>query len=293
MMKFVKTFLVTVALGVFSMGVSAQAATVVIDPGHGGAGLEGVGAVYAPYVEKALTMDVATKLCDELNASGISTSMTRTTDTALSLADRAAKAKSEGAKLLVSIHFNASGPHDKSGTEVWTSMAGNHYKVGSECGNQILANISALGLSNKGVKVRGGSRGDYYGVIRYGVAQGIPTIIVEHCFIDNAYDRAILESKGTAAFAHADAVGISTFLGSATGQALVNGTLDVSPATAVAGVPAATSVASSSLKANFSATDWQWLLSHWAYTGNAEAIISQVPLGDLQSLVSEHNKGNI
>ncbi len=293
-MKHLKTFFVTLALCVFGIGVTANAATVVIDPGHGGAGTEGSGAIYAPYVEKALTLDVATKLCDELNASGISTTMTRTSDAAVSLPERANKAKGAGAKLMVSIHFNASGPHDKTGTEVWSSMYGNHYKVGAECGSQILSNISALGLSSKGVKTRSGSQGDYYGVIRYGVSLGVPTIIVEHCFLDNPYDRSILESKGTAAFAHADAAGIKAFLASGTGQALMNGSLDVSPVAASTAVTATAAGASSSnLRANFTSAEWQWLLSQWAYTGNAEAIMSQVPLADLKSLINEHNKGNI
>ncbi len=282
------------------MAVNAEAATVMIDPGHGGAGTAGAGAIYPPYMEKSLTLDVANQLCAELNAAGISAAMTRTSDTALSLPERAAIAKSSGAKLLVSIHFNASGPHDKSGSAIWTSMFGNHHKVGAECGGAILSNLTALGFGNKGIWTKAGSQGDYYGIVRYGTSVGIPTLIVEHCYMDNPTDRAILESVGTGALAHADAAGISSFISGATGQALVNGTLDTSAANAASSVSVAqgngktvTGGSASNLKANFTDAEWQWLLSQWAYTGNAEAVMSQVPLSDLKALVEEHNKGNI
>ncbi len=299
-MKNLRRFLAILTICTLFIAVNAEAATVMIDPGHGGAGTAGAGAIYPPYMEKSLTLDVANQLCAELNAAGISAAMTRTSDTALSLPERAAIAKSSGAKLLVSIHFNASGPHDKSGSAVWTSMFGNHHKVGAECGGAILSNLTALGFVNKGIWTKAGSQGDYYGIVRYGTSVGIPTLIVEHCYMDNPTDRAILESVGTGALAHADAAGISSFISGATGQALVNGTLDTSAANAASSVSVAqgngktvTGGSASNLKANFTDAEWQWLLSQWAYTGNAEAVMSQVPLSDLKALVEEHNKGNI
>ncbi len=297
-MRRIGRFLAILMLCVAGMAVSAAAATVMIDPGHGGAGTQGAGAIYPPYMEKSLTLDVANQLCAELNASGVSAAMTRTGDTALSLPERASIAKNSGAKLLVSIHFNASSPHDKTGSAVWTSMFGNHYKVGAECGGQILSQLTSLGFVNKGIWTKAGAQGDYYGVVRYGTSLGIPTIIVEHCYMDNPIDRAILERVGTGALAHADAVGITGFFSGPTGQALLNGTLDTSAAntasTAVAiSAGSGAGGGSSSLKSNFTDAEWQWLLSQWAYTGNAEAVMSQVPLADLKALIEEHNRGNI
>jgi len=294
-----KKFFIALFTALTLLTLPVEAATVMIDPGHGGAGTEGAGAIYPPYMEKSLTLDVAGKLCEELNAAGISAAMTRTSDTALSLPERASIAKNSGAKLLVSIHFNASGAHDKTGSAVWTSMYGNHYKVGAECGGQILSNLTSLGFVNKGVWTKAGSQGDYYGVIRYGTASGIPTIIVEHCYMDNATDRGILESVGTGGLAHADAAGIKGFFNGATGQALLNGGVDLAQANPVAAGVVKGSAGSSgggnvtNLKANFSDAEWKWLLSQWAYTGNAEAVMATVPLSDLKALVDEHNKGNI
>ena len=286
-------------LSLTAFSFQAMAATVVIDPGHGGAGTEGCGAIYAPYIEKSLSLDLASKLAGELSAAGVSVYMTHSTDQAMSLPARADYAKSMGAKLMVSIHFNASGPHDKTGTEVWTSAFGNHYKVGSECGSQVLSQISALGLSSKGVKTKLGSQGDYYGVIRYATSMGVPTIIIEHCFLDHPIDRAVLERVGTAGFAHADAVGIINFLTSATGQALMNGSLDVSPVNQGAAAAAllaggkSSGAAASNLSANFTPAQWNWLLSQWAYTGHAEEVMASVPLEELKALVAEHEKGNL
>lgn len=47
------------------------------------------------------------------------------------------------------------------------------------------------GLHSRGVKVKLGSRGsDYYGVIREAHNRGIPCVILEHCYLDNANDSA-------------------------------------------------------------------------------------------------------
>ncbi len=300
-----KNFIVFTAVFAACLWMTAAAVfagVVVIDPGHGGPGTEGAGAIYPPYMEKSLTLDLATKLRDELAARGVSVYMTRTSDVAMSLPQRASYAKSVGANLLVSIHFNASGPHDKTGCEVWSSMYGNHATVGRECGAQVLSQLTALGLESKGIKSKLGTQGDYFGIIRYGVSMGVPTIIIEHCFIDYPTDRSVLESAGTAGMARADAAGIASFLASGTGQALMNGTLDVSPvapaptvsqAGGTVGAGASSTAAAVKLSANFSPADWNWLLSQWAYTGHPQDIIVTVPLSELQALVEEHKKGNI
>jgi N-acetylmuramoyl-L-alanine amidase len=277
---------------------NSMAAVVVLDPGHGGFLTQGSGAIYAPYVEKALTFDVASKVKSELQAAGITVYMTRESDRDLSLSERAAYAKSVGANLMVSIHFNASGGHDKFGSEVWSSMYGNHHTVGAAVGSQILSQLTSLGFVSKGVKTKVGNSGDYYGIIRNGVGLGVPTIIVEHCFIDNPVDRAILESKGTGALAHADAAGIMAFFGSSTGQQLAAGALDVSPVNIAstpitAGGTVGAGAAASSYASSFTPAQWSWLLSQWAYTGRAVEIINSMPLDELKALVAKHEQGLI
>ena len=307
--------------------VRAQAYVLVLDPGHGGPGSAGLGCTYPPYSEKGLTLDVATKLKAELaDIPGLTVYLTRTGDTYMSLEQRALYAQSVHADLLLSLHFNASGPHDKTGTEVWTSAFGNNFTIGAALGQQLIQQYTAMGLESKGVKTRLGDRGDYYGIIRSGIAVGIPTIILEHCFLDHPTDRAVLESKGTQGFAHADAVGIYNFLNSNYGmsraqaaapaaaqpeEAKSGGSTNKTEAAAAA-ASSAPAIASSTKygfpvdsagnvyytdasgsKATFSSSDWTWLLSQWSYTSDAEGNLKTLSVKDLQTLVDKHRAGQM
>ncbi len=207
------------------LSIKTFGAVICLDPGHGGPGTTGCGALYPPYMEKALNLDVASRVKSELEAAGHTVYMTRTSDVPLSLEERAVYAKSVNADILISIHFNSSSPHDKHGTEVWTSAFGTWYSTGLALGRAVISQFEALGFESKGVKTKLGSQGDYYGIIRNGVALGIPTVIVEQCFIDNPGDRAILEGRGTEALAHADAAGIITFFQSDAGKAIASGSV--------------------------------------------------------------------
>ena len=211
--KFMGTILVTAAC-VFGTAVMAEAAVIVLDPGHGNGTITAPGAAVDPYYEAPMNLEVAKQIKSELEAAGVTVYLTRDNNNVdLSLADRAAVAKYYGADILISIHFNVSGPHDKSGCVVFASVAGGNNSVtGIQLGNSILQQTTALGYVNKGVLGRRGTQGDYYGVIRHGTALGIPTIILEQCYIDNASDRAVLSSTGLQAAAHADAVGIINYL---------------------------------------------------------------------------------
>ena len=203
-----------------SMGgfhVSAYAMTVVLDPGHGGAGTSHSGAIYQPFVEKDLNLDVAARVRDELADAGVTVYMTRYGEESPSLEERADYAASMNADLFISIHFNSSGPHDKFGSEVWTSLYDPYRSIGGNVGKRVLKNLNELGFANKGVKVKSGTSGDYYGIIRHGTGHGIPSIIIEHCFIDSYIDREILDSVGVDAIAHADAQGILDYIRSVDG----------------------------------------------------------------------------
>ncbi|MBO5550952.1 MAG: N-acetylmuramoyl-L-alanine amidase [Lachnospiraceae bacterium] len=305
-------------------GVRANAMTIVLDPGHGGIGTSGAGAIYPPYMEKAMNFAVASQVKSELEAAGITTYMTRSGDVSLSLDQRAAYAKSVNADVLISIHFNSTGGHNLNGSEVWTSLYGTYYTTGYAVGSSIMQQLTGLGFMSKGVKTKLGNSGDYYGIIRYGVGLGIPTIIVEHCFMDNAIDRAILESKGISALAHADATGIINYVnsvggagstiaksnpialetgatanGSTIGTAVVPSIKANTGAAAASSAPAASSGFPKDASGNivftdkngatgtFTQSEWNRLLGNWAYTGNAEYYIKQVPLGDLNAIIGK------
>ena len=197
MKRVLSVFLIIVSCFVMTFSafsVDAVAApknyVIVIDPGHGGSGDRNLGAQYNGFSEKDITLKVANVMKTELEKyDNVTVYMTRTTDTAVSLEDRAEFAKSVNADFVFSIHFNASAEHLYYGSEVWTSAFGTYYQKGFTFGLIETNELAGLGLYQKGVKTRIGKLGtDYYGIIRHCVARGIPCDIIEHCYLDHAYD---------------------------------------------------------------------------------------------------------
>lgn len=200
---------------------------VVIDPGHGGSD---PGACRNGLREKDLTLKISKYLRDELKEySGVDVYMTRDTDKALEtspnteLENRVNYAASRNADVLVSIHINAGGG---KGAEVWTPNENYNseiYKEGQKISQDILNELVALGLTNRGVKESyskdnttypDGSLADYYGIIRRSKLAGFTGIIVEHAFIDNASDAAFLKSESNLKkLGVADATGIAEYFG--------------------------------------------------------------------------------
>ncbi len=166
---------------------------IVIDPGHGGPGTtdeQELGAKYNNVFEKDLTLITATAMKNELEQYGnVTVFLTRSTDQPMTLGDRSAFAAGVGADALISIHYNASAEHNFYGAEVFTSAFGQHYATGTGLGSCFLKQLCASGSADKGCKTRIGKSGsDYYGIIRHGVTNNVPTIIVEHGYIDNDTD---------------------------------------------------------------------------------------------------------
>ena len=89
----------------------AQRKLVVIDAGHGGPdnGMTGPIGTTPWFVEKDVTLSVATKLATVLRARGVDVLMTRTTDTLIALADRGKIANSNHGDVFISVHVNAPG----------------------------------------------------------------------------------------------------------------------------------------------------------------------------------------
>ncbi len=170
---------------------------IVIDPGHGGTGEKNTGAIYYGMTEKDLTLKVANAMKAELEKyDNVTVYLTHTKDEFMSLEDRAEFAKNVGADFVYSIHFNASLEHCFYGSEVWCSAFGKYYQQGYDFGLLASNELASLGLYQKGVKTKVGSSGkDYYGIIRHCQARGIPCDIIEHCYLDHAYDVAFLKDN--------------------------------------------------------------------------------------------------
>lgn len=199
---------------------------IVLDPGHGGPGLtdeQELGAIYRDTYEKYLTLEIAKAMKEELSEYGnVEVFLTRDTDRAQTLKERAAYAESVGADLLVSLHLNASLEHNFYGSEVFVSAFDWFYARGAGVGQSILNQLTDYGFVSKGVKTRLGSKGaDYYGIIRECKSLGIPALIVEHGYMDEDSDWSLMcTTEALRALGKRDATGLATYFGLEKGKVL-------------------------------------------------------------------------
>jgi N-acetylmuramoyl-L-alanine amidase len=91
-------------------------ALVVLDPGHGG---RDSGTMKAGIVEKELSLDVALRVKRFLQLQNVATLLTRTGDTYVSLADRAALANARHNCVFISIHFDDAARPAATGIETY------------------------------------------------------------------------------------------------------------------------------------------------------------------------------
>lgn len=199
-------------------GLPAQAAVIVLDPGHGG---ENLGAEYlagteAGVLEKEMTLELAGLIREALSEQpDIEVYLTREDDRELSLKERAEFAEAVGADLLISLHFNASENHRLYGTEVWISVQKDYYEKTLPAALQFERQLAGMGLHSRGIKTRLGQsrQADYYGILRESVKLGVPAILVEHCHVDNMQDLEYwIQGDSLKRFAQADADAILAYL---------------------------------------------------------------------------------
>ena len=192
---------------------------ILLDPGHGGIY---PGACDNGLVERDLNLKVATYLAQELREYGMTVCMTRETNTQLStdlvqdLRLRVQKGANVGADYVISLHFNSSTNTSANGAICFTPVTEPLHSITADMAGCILSNLSALGLRNGGtISTWDAARNrEYYAINRYGVEYGIPSLIVEHCFISNAHDASFADTDAELrALAHADALGIASYFG--------------------------------------------------------------------------------
>lgn len=186
---------------------------IMIDPGHGGANM---GGQFNTLDEKNLTMVTAAAMKEELEKyEGVQVYLTRESDVDVPLELRAKMAENVGANYLISLHYNMSEEHNLYGAEVWIPSIGENYAKGYSLGNLFLDEFDGYGLFRRGVKTRVSSSGkDYYGVIRAASELGIPSILVEHCHLDNPVDKPIYNSpESLKAFGRSDATAVAKYFG--------------------------------------------------------------------------------
>lgn len=129
-----------------------------------------------------------------------------------------------GADLFVSLHNNGTtGVYgaEANGTEVYVSNYNAYTEEGKKLGQMVLDNLAQLDLNPRGVFVRtkeekghydDGSVQDWYYLISYSVEGGHPGMIIEHAYMDNPHDNAILKDEAQLkAMGTADADAIASY----------------------------------------------------------------------------------
>jgi N-acetylmuramoyl-L-alanine amidase len=160
-------------------GRASENVTVVIDAGHGGHDRGGIPG--QRIAEKVMTLDVAQRLRNVLQASGYRVVMTRDSDVFVPLGTRVSIANSYRNAIFVCVHFNATNRSGASGIETYfysrdslpLASAIHHFVVGG------------APSSSRGVRRRG-----YY-VLR---KTNVPAVLVECGFLTNPTEAAYAQT---------------------------------------------------------------------------------------------------
>lgn len=181
----------------------ATAKVIVLDPGHC---KKHTGASANGLREENVVYDIAVACQTKLNQYGdVTVYMTRDKSSCcvkLKLGDclisRNNYAKMLNADFLVSMHINAG---SSSGANVLAAYkSGYHDSIRKETqafGKIALQKLEKLGIKNRGFLLRksgtgnryaNGKLADYYSIVRNGVIQNIPSVIIEHGYVTSASD---------------------------------------------------------------------------------------------------------
>ena len=219
------------SLCIFPLSVKARQTSpkkdlcIVIDPGHGGIQS---GTQRGTVEEKTLNLKIAQYLKEALEKyKGVTVSLTRDGDYDVSLTDRTQYSVDKNADLMVSIHNNATGDcaaYD-NGCTVLAAKDGYKQELVDEeqkLACNILNELEALGIEDQGILLRdseanekyeNGELADYYAIIRGGVLKDIPTVLVEHAFVDDDsdFENYLSSDAKLKVLAEADAKGIARY----------------------------------------------------------------------------------
>jgi len=156
------------------------AATIYIAAGHGGSD---PGAVSGKYIEKALTLKTALACQNYLRNYECETVMARTTDKSCTVAYKMEEVEQKQPSLVLEIHYNAGGGE---GCEVyyWHTHA-----PSKSLAQKVLAEMVKLGQKSRGIKESKAGTSYNFGMCRQAATTGIPSILGEYAFVDNAKDQ--------------------------------------------------------------------------------------------------------
>lgn len=183
---------------------SLAEATIVIDPGHGGAdtGAEmSANSKNPAKMEKTYTLKVARRVATDMRRQGARVILTRDNDRYVGLKPRPQLAESARADAFVSLHFDSS-PRPNEGSGVTTYYY--HQGPSLALSRAVSAHFNNLGLTNHGIDF-----GDYL-VIRDNAR---PAILCELGYINSDHDARKIKSPAYQERAAADiTAGVARYL---------------------------------------------------------------------------------
>ena len=166
---------------------------IVVDAGHGGdkPGADGRGGGSVVY-EKNVTLAIALKLRDALEAAGARVIMTRDRDVDISLTGRTDLANNVGADLFISIHNDSNGAaNSASGTSTYYHMQDASSRALATCVQEAVMNVT--GLPSRGVLSDSVMYQSGFAVLRQTT---MPAVLCEVAYINNVKDRRKLTDEG-------------------------------------------------------------------------------------------------
>ena len=177
-------------------GTHVAGATIVLDPGHGGA--ESGAVSPGGLAEAPVNLGVVRQTQATLEREGVDVVRPRTGEYQVSLATRAEIAHSLGPRAFVSVHHNAApdGPRDGPGTETYYQIGSDESKrlaglIYEEVARALAAyQVTWVADTDAGAKYRPGQRGDYYAVLR--LPAPVTSVLAELAFISNPSEADLL-----------------------------------------------------------------------------------------------------
>lgn len=176
---------------------------VVIDAGHGG---KDSGAIRNGIAEKDLTLDVALRVQRRIAASGLATTLTRSSDQFISLSGRAAAANREDDCVFVSIHFDEGARSGATGVQTfyaarqvqdsalpsWMPFVRAVSGESTNVNSQSLAGFVQEALVSRTQAVNRGTRAQQFYVV---ANVKHPAVLVEGGFLSNDQDVSKLTTE--------------------------------------------------------------------------------------------------
>ena len=187
---------------------------VVIDAGHGG--IDG-GATQNGVVESTCNYNTALGLKAQLETyNGVRVYITRGSAEWFSNTGRGRFGNMLGADLFVCLHYN-SGSATATGIEVYSTVNPSFRDQMTRLSKLIINNVTKLGFKSRGVMYRSDTKDptmDYFTALDEASKCGIPSVLVEHCFLSNPSDAAFMSVvENQYRMGAADADGIAEYFG--------------------------------------------------------------------------------